>query len=299
MKYEITMDLCKDYSEMVRERMRQRGFQSNKDGHELWYDFFNLDKKSIHPHRRKVVYSREFYCPPELSKGLHLLVQKFESGADVSPHLSKDASDPYEFDGLLYDWGIYHFHLGESIDPRTGRIERTGPILFARVDNKNVYCINIYTHGKGKQPWSNQEMVKIIHQNWPDTIKEHRLPDGTRLYPDTISAPNDAEYAHLRKNGVSTIICLEDGVAYFSPGGGYASSGHSTELVLLCNWINNELKFTEVKIHENIDALAEDIENISGLQCPSKLEFKLVEYMGALYVAETHTKFLIKKLSVR
>ena len=111
--------------------------------------------------------------------GLKLLVQKFENGEDVSPHLSKGATSPAEFDGLLYDWGIYHFHLGETIDNQTGRIKRTGPVLFAKIDDENVYCINIYCHGKNvQQPWTKQDLLKIIHNNWPQTIAKWKLPDG-------------------------------------------------------------------------------------------------------------------------
>ena len=171
LQYKIEMDLCEDYCEMVHSWMKEHGVQSDKDGEDLWYDFFNLQKKSVSPQKRIVHYSKEFACPSEVELGLKLLVQKFENGNDVSLHLSKDATSPSEFDGLLYDWGIYHFHLGETIDHQTGRIERTGPVLFAKIDNENVYCINVYSHGKNvQQPWAKQDLLKIIHNNWPQTF---------------------------------------------------------------------------------------------------------------------------------
>ena len=171
LQYKIEMDLCEDYCEMVHSWMKEHGVQSDKDGEDLWYDFFNLQKKSVSPQKRIVHYSKEFACPSEVELGLKLLVQKFENGDDVSLHLSKDATSPSEFDGLLYDWGIYHFHLGETIDHQTGRIERTGPVLFAKIDNENVYCINVYSHGKNvQQPWAKQDLLKIIHNNWPQTF---------------------------------------------------------------------------------------------------------------------------------
>ena len=70
------------------------GLRSHKDGEDLWYDFFNLQKKSVSPQKRIVHYSKEFACPSEVELGLKLLVQKFENGDDVSLHLSKDATSP-------------------------------------------------------------------------------------------------------------------------------------------------------------------------------------------------------------
>lgn len=296
--YELEIDLCKDYGEMIQRWMTEQGFCSNKNGMDLWYEFFNLQKKTIRPRKRNVLYSKEFNCPLGMSEGLSLLVQKFKNGEDVSLHLSKYANNPSEFDELLYDWGIYHFHLGKTTDAKTGRIKRTGPILFAKVDNINVYCINIYDHGKGIQPWSKQEMLRILHRNWPETIKDYKLPEGIRLHPDTLSPPNDIEYATLRKNGISTMTFVEDGVAYISPGGGYTSSGHSTEIVMLCQRIHKTLKRYELYIKENITSLAEYIEKFARQSSKQKLHFKLIEKDGALYIGEMQSMILLIKVSI-
>ncbi len=185
LRYNIKMDLCGDYSRMVEYWMQQRGLKSDKTGWHLWYEFFNLRKKTITPKRRKVWFSKEFSCPEAVRFGLSSLVEKFEKGEDVVPNLSKDALNPSKFDGLLYDWGIYYFHLGTAVDTTAGRVVRTGPILFAKVDAENVYCINIYSHDRTVlAPWCRQEMVEIIHRNWPETIKQYRIPEVTRaLYP--------------------------------------------------------------------------------------------------------------------
>ena len=253
MQYDIEIDLCGDYSELVRNWMKYHGVQSDKNGEDLWYEYLNMQKKSVRPQKRVVHYSKEFTCPPEVELGLKLLERKFENGDDVSLHLSKDATSPSEFDGLLYDWGIYHFHLGEVIDNQTGRIERTGPVLFAKVDNENVYCINIYNHGKNvQQPWSKQEMLRIIHNNWPQTIAKWKLPDGIELYPENILPSSDTQYASLRKSGISMPIFIDKGIAYFSPGGGYMSTGHSQEIVRYCQKIHNTLKLNELYVRESL-----------------------------------------------
>lgn len=297
MQYEIDMDLCADYSELVKNWMKCQGIQSDKDGEDLWYDFFNLQKKSVRPQKRTVHYSKEFVCPSEVKLGLKLLVHKFENGDDVSLHLSKDASSQSKFDGLLYDWGIYHFHLGETINNQTGRIKRTGPVLFAKIDNENVYCINIYSHGKNvQQPWTKQNLLKIIHNNWPQTIAKWKLPDGIELYPENITPPTDSQYASLRKSGISTAIYVYKGIAYFSPGGGYTSTGHSQEIVRYCHKVHNTLKLNELYVRDNITSLVIKIEEIIGKPIGHRLHFKLMEIDNVFYVVELQSKIALFKV---
>mgnify|MGYP007106143797 FL=1 len=297
LQYKIEMDLCEDYCEMVHSWMKEHGVQSDKDGEDLWYDFFNLQKKSVSPQKRIVHYSKEFACPSEVELGLKLLVQKFENGDDVSLHLSKDATSPSEFDGLLYDWGIYHFHLGETIDHQTGRIERTGPVLFAKIDNENVYCINVYSHGKNvQQPWAKQDLLKIIHNNWPQTIAKWKLPDGIELCPESITLPSDSQYAFLRRSGISTAIFVDKGIAYISPGGGYMSTGHSQEIVLYCQRVHNTLKHCELHIGNSITSLVKQIEEITGKPVGRRLHFKLIEIDNVLYVEEKQSKITLFKV---
>ena len=297
LQYKIEMDLCEDYCEMVHSWMKEHGVQSDKDGEDLWYDFFNLQKKSVSPQKRIVHYSKEFACPSEVELGLKLLVQKFENGDDVSLHLSKDATSPSEFDGLLYDWGIYHFHLGETIDHQTGRIERTGPVLFSKIDNENVYCINVYSHGKNvQQPWAKQDLLKIIHNNWPQTIAKWKLPDGIELCPESIALPSDSQYAFLRRSGISTAIFVDKGIAYISPGGGYMSTGHSQEIVLYCQRVHNTLKHCELHIGNSITSLVKQIEEITGKPVGRRLHFKLIEIDNVLYVEEQQSKITLFKV---
>ena len=297
LQYKIEMDLCEDYSEMVQSWMKEHGVQSDKSGEDLWYDFFNLQKKSVRPQKRAVHYSKEFACPPEVELGLKLLVQKFDNGEDVSQHVSKDAASPSEFDGLLYDWGIYHFHLGKTIDHQTGRIERTGPVLFAKIDNENVYCINVYSHGKNvQQPWAKQDLLKIIHNNWPQTIAKWKLPDGIELCPESIALPSDSQYAFLRRSGISTAIFVDKGIAYISPGGGYMSTGHSQEIVLYCQRVHNTLKHCELHIGNSITSLVKQIEEITGKPVGRRLHFKLIEIDNVLYVEEQQSKITLFKV---
>lgn len=140
-------------------------------------------------------------------------------------------------------------------------------------------------------------MLKIIHNNWPETIKEWRLPDGIKLYPESISPPTNEQYASLRKAGISTAIFVEEGIAYLSPGGGYTSTGHSEEIILYCQRIHNTLKRYELHIKENITSVIEHIGKDTGKLNSNKLIFKLIERDGLLYIAELQTKVIFFKVA--
>ena len=299
LRYDISMDLCKDYSQLVLVWMKRKGVVSNKTGWDLWYEFFNLQKKTIKPRTRKVNFSKEFFCPKNHQQGLDILLKKFERGENVIPHLSKNARIPSQFDGLLYDWGIHHFHLGTTLDPKTGRAQRTGPILFAKVDESNVYCINVYSHGKGvAPPWSKSEMIKILHRNWPETISQYRLPDVTSIRISDKYSPTDDEYSKARKSHMYTLVEAEENAIYAPLGGGQMSSGHSAEIVSLCDSIWNTLKRTEIYIKEHITSFVAAVEDVTGESPVGKLYFKLWNESGQLYVVDLRSLVALIKVEI-
>jgi hypothetical protein len=95
-------------------------------------------------------------------------------------------------------------------------------LLFARVTPETLYCINILDH----DAWTQQEMLGIIHRNWPDSIAQFRL-DG--MQGEKLS---DQEVRSLRDKNCNVSIAMADGVAYLPIGNGSSSSGMSTDVVL-------------------------------------------------------------------
>lgn len=292
-EYKIKMDLCEDYSRLIRKLMEVEGITTEKTGFDLWCDYFNLLKKHILPKKRNVLFSKEFVCPPKEIRGLELLVDKFEKGLDVTQHLSRRAIVPEEFDGLLYDWGIYHLHLGEDVDEETGFMDRTKYVLFAKVDEENVYCINIYPHGKGVvQPWTKQEMIKILHDNWPEVMHRYRVPGAAEMTEHL----SDVEYAKARKNNLNVGIEVEKGTVYLPPGGGYTSSGHSTEVIMRSQRINKALIMTELRVRENVKHIVADIEDCTGEVVDYELEFTLLGKDNSLFVLEKNSKVIVMQV---
>ena len=296
--YKIHMDLCGDYSNMIRSWLKQRGIQTkaNKEW-DLWYGYFNLNKKLIRPRKRRVWYSKEFLCPEENQKGLNLLVEKFELGEDVSSYLNKTSDKPEKFDLLLYDWGIHHFHLGEKKEKDSKYVERTGPVLFAKVDDNNAYFIQIYRHGKNvtEQPWNKQEMIRILYENWPWCIEQYHMPDVLKMTKKV----SDRMHEQLRKNGMLTFVEVKEGAVYAPMGGGYASSGHSEEIVLLCDRIHNTLKLAELKIRDNLESCIRHIEESTQKRIDRELRFILWDSgEGFFYVVELESQVAIMKVAI-
>lgn len=277
LKYHITMDFCADYSRLVRYWMKKQGIQSDKNDWELWYEYFNYQKKSITPKKRNVRMSKEFICPQKHKKGLELLIQKFEKGEDVSKHLSKMARNPSCPDQLLYDWGIYHFHLGENINSQTGYIERTGSLLFARIDEESVYLINIYEHGN----WSKQEMVTILYSNWPDSIEPYRISEAWSIEEFT-----DEEYAAARRAHEATLAKADKNAVYGFLGGGYTSSGHSLQVVSFCDNIYNWFKELETDIKRELPRVIKYIEKLTGKPPSHNLHFMLWSERDGIHIVE-------------
>lgn len=298
-QYNIKIDLCEDYCKMIKRWMSQQCIESQNSGWDLCYDFFNLQKKLLEPLKRKVLFSKEFACPLELESSLNWLVSKFEAGQNVTPHLSKGAFTPSKFDELLYDWGIYHFHLGGKMDKKTGLIKRTGPILFAKVDCEKVYCINIYSHGKNAEPpWSKQSMLRILHNNWPETIQQYRLPGIVSICPDSARHSKDVEIAAMRKSHVFSLIEVADGIVYCPPGGGLMSSGHSVKIVCFCNRLWNYFKECEIYIKNNITSLVKRIEQETGKKLGYKLVLKLWNENGKFYVVDIISMVSLIKVDI-
>lgn len=135
-----------------------------------------------------------------------------------------------------------------------------------------------------------------MHNNWPQTIAKWKLPDGIELYPKSIAPPSDTQYASLRKSGISTAILVDKGIAYFSPGGGYMSTGHSQEIVRYCQKVHNALKHNELYVRDNITSLVRQIEETTKKPVGRRLHFKLIEIDNVFCVAEWQSKIALFKV---
>lgn len=226
MTLEVTsIDLFKDWSNLIRTQLSNQSFDINGlSDNEISILHFTLRKRLISDKSRQIHKSDIFSCPENLQIGLSQLENKIINGESLRPNQSRKLQDLDDKDGMLFDWSIYHFHLGTTLE-MDGFISRTGPLLYALVDDNNVYFIDVLNHGQ----WTNQNLLKIIHRNWPNTIDAFRIKDENIV--GLQHNASDDEINSLRRANVNVLIEVEPGVIYVGPGGGLVASGHSAAAV--------------------------------------------------------------------
>ncbi len=190
------------------------------DESELSILFFTQRKMSIFPKPRKILISKEFECPNHLKKGFNAVVKKIENGESLRPHISKRINQIDNKDKMLFDWGIHHLHLGERIET-DGKAKRTSELLFVRFDNDIAYILLIKKH----KNWALQEFIKILHNNWPNHLKDVELINMIDIDHEN----TDDDVARLRDANINSILKMENGTFYIGPGGGITGNGGSVE----------------------------------------------------------------------
>ena len=192
----------------------------------LIYTYGNLRERLISIKPRKIQYVKNFQRLPDYEEGLVFLENKILSGLDLLPHMSRQIFDTSSKDGLLYDFGIQHLHLGLVPDLKhKNMIEGRKKVLYCIVDNDFIYFLVIDDHGR----WGDIELIRLIKNNFPHLIKPFEL-NVNKL----TSQLSEKERVKLRKNGINTPIEI-DGKCYMSPGWGVNTIGTSSNAVFKMN----------------------------------------------------------------
>jgi len=276
----MEIDLYRDWVAHLKNELAAFGYDTTQmqSPEAVVHTFLNLTKRLVRPSPRTVLKTQNFSCPPDLAAGLTEVERKISSGKDLSPHLSRLLRNPSFNDPLLNDWGIHHVHLGTTLDS-DGFVVRTGSVLFARLDNTNAYLINVLPHGS----WSLQRLVKELHDNWPASIKHFRL-NGVLGLATSVS---DKDVATLRKGNVNTMVDLGGGVVYAPIGGGYSTSGLSTEVVIQSDRCVRRLRQMQQAIVQDIQTIAKEA-TAKGVTFPECPRFELQIDNGDLYAVEVN-----------
>lgn len=284
MGYEINMDFYKDWIDHLRKGLKEAGNTPVEDPEEVSIQYFNFLRRLIPVRPRKVYIAKEFMCPSELQLGLDLIINNIEQGVDLGPYLSKKIADLDYDDDLLNDWGVHHLHLGTNLESN-GFVKRTGPVLFARFDEQNAYLINVWSHGN----WTNQEMIRIIHNNWPGSIERYRLKDVTGLnYSVT-----DRDIKLARKAHSMLLIEPEPGVFYAPPGMGLTSAGTGIEVIRVSDYYADLMTTYEDVIRDNIAELIEMVKAEGG-NSGEKLSFVLKIKDRKIFAYEVNYDFSVE-----
>lgn len=213
-----------DWTRILRHRLQSAGYalRSRVSDEKVAIAYMNVLKRYVSLLPRTVLSSRELECPSQYEAGLEAIQKKAEKGEDLNPHLSNRLLRLDFHDPLLNHWGIHHFHLGADSNSDYF-VERTGPLLFAHVTSTHLYFIQILGHGA----WTNEALLEILGSNWPKLLE--RLELKNVLSPTERWSPDETQ--DLRNAGIVTPIALSNGKVYGPLGGGYTTSGVSTDVM--------------------------------------------------------------------
>jgi hypothetical protein len=212
----LASDLVGDWGEIARAHLESLGYPTGAlgDPENATIALLNVQRHRVPRRPRCVHRSRELADPQdELSD----LIAAIERGDDLTPFQSK-LHGPFFNDHLLNDWGIQHFHLVPSATDTNDKL------LFAWVTDDDLYAIQMSGHmAGGYRTFEDQQLVEILHQNWPDLLAPCRAPG---VVPGSLSGPHTPTGRGIfRAAGFLLATQTSDGTVYAAPGGGAAMGG--------------------------------------------------------------------------
>lgn len=181
----------------------------------------------------------------QYEKAISLIRETLEKGKDIMPFASarkmpsKKGGNPYN-DDLFNSWGIYHLHLGTEFD-ESGKIKRSGDLLFCIINSKSAYFIDIQKH---KGNWANKELLEIVYDNWKELLEPYELKD---MKSDCNYTSKELDYN--RKINLNMCATLKNGKSFMI--GSFMADGTSTQVAYYANGIIKELKKIESNFKED------------------------------------------------
>lgn len=217
----LEIDFIRDVAGRCFEKLAEAGYTpAPADNKDTIYTYVSIRHRRVRPQPR-AIQKANYTVPPHLVAGERQLLAKVEAGGDLWPHQSRKISKLSEEDGMLNDYGIHHFHLGTTPDPRHPHlIAGTKELLFAIVKDRDFYSIGIYDHSA----WTKQALLDVIHATWPSLTEPYTLKVGPDMQ---IRNYTDSEMAKRRDACINVPTQRPDGQVQMGMGGGIASDGSS------------------------------------------------------------------------
>ena len=280
------MSLESDLSRLIRGQFDKNGisFKRSMRLDRLTARYFEMTTRLIQPVPRDVHFSDQIHTSlGELSRegesdssardawGMVFgLRQHLVNGVNVNAFLSRNIRYADGWDGLLWTYGMHHFHLGRETD-KDGFVKRSKRLLFAIVTPTDAYFVDVRPHPqKDGIGWVSQELLHIVHSSWPNLIEANVFHGvaGDEL--------TDEEMQELRRKNMNYAMTI-DGKAIAPLRGGIAGDGSS----VLCTFSADSL-LRELRHHEEVlrskevrQAVAEDLRG-KGHDVEPTPEFELV-----------------------
>ena len=194
----------------------------------------------------------------------HLLT----SGGDLKPFLSRNTRDAASKDGLLWDYGMHHFHLGSGLD-EDGFVTRSDYLLFAIVSDADAFLVDVRKHLDPEGLlWVRQDLLEIVHRNWPE-ITNSRLLHGVQGATLT-----DEQKKVLRRKNANTALDL-NGAAIMPIGWGTNTDGSSLWCSVWADKLLWEIERQESYFNSQPEELGAALE-AQGITTVERMDFRLV-----------------------
>ena len=280
------MTLYSDLSRLIRGQFDKHGIAYDRSMplDHLTACYLEMSMRRIQPGPRRVHFSNEIQPSlGELSRrgqndtaardawrAVFRMRQLLADGDNVNGFLTRNIGRAAARDGLLWHYGMHHFHLGREPD-RDGFVERSDHLLFAIVAPMDAYFVDVRPHptrqGIG---WVSQDLLRIVHSNWPKLIEVNVIHgvSGRDL--------TDQEMQELRRKNVNYTVNI-DGKAIAPLLGGMLGDGSNVLCALWASRLMDELQSHEevLRTEEVRQARAQNM-RARGVDVEPTLEFELV-----------------------
>ena len=280
------MNLCNDLKNIVRTYLSEKSisYKDEDNAEDLAALYCEMRIRHIGPAPRSVHFSSELHNtlgslpnetdPQEREKALDAwgtvfrLRYVFTNGGDLAPYLSGGIKDARSPDGLLWDYGMHHFHLSSSVG-KSGFVRRSDYLLFAIVTHDHAFFVDVRKHRDPQNlQWVRQDLLTVVHANWPEITSMFALHgvDGSTL--------TDEQKKELRGKNINTVHDFYE-YATAPLGGGTTGDGGSVWCRMWADRLLSEIERHEAILVTQPDEVRAALE-AKGLAAGGVMDFRLV-----------------------
>lgn len=290
----IQIALLQDLGNAIRNKLSADGHDVSSietDDHKTLVAWHKLNRYAIDSHPREV-HRADNFDPAGHETGVSNLENAIQSGDDLSIFMSRRIGDITKTDGLLDHWGIHHFHLGESRYGRSGEVERTKHVLLCRITPENAYFIEVAAHGSDSpNTWYRQDLIDIIHRNWPESIERARLKGVTDIAPDF----TDDDVKILRQANLTHFLKVSDGTVYIEPGIGVMGDGTHWDDLTFADSIRRTVADIETRVLGTYPSIMENANRLGyRFAVPANFALGKVQFGQYWDIVETTSNYLFR-----
>lgn len=294
MSKKLSEKLYSDLVKGIKSEFSNFDITIQEEDKDVLVSYMNWKRRFIDKKKRKVIYSKEIKKNPKYSiykKSIDKIAHKFQTGADLTPFLSKGIVDnPYKKDSrkdkdiFLNAFGIHHLHLLNAYEDKKKFgirfVKRHDDLLYIFIKESNVFLLDIDRHNFG-----NLNLFRIIKNNWEYLISSYELK-GFETNNENLT---DEMASKLMKNGISISIELDEKVYALCS---LTMSGHNGNWMFDFYSIKEKIKELSFNLAYDINLLKKEI-NLLHNKFIDKLEYALLVKDGYVYLIEENSNSTI------